>query len=134
MGKGFMKICGWTMLVLYLGYYVSATSFYHIHYYKGEVIAHSHFYCLNAFGGAPAKEHRHTPAQFQTIALLTDLILACVPGFCLFLIFACKRMPYTLFRQDIVFLRLLAQPLRAPPLCTEGIRAFPAGLCRSLPA
>ena len=120
------------MLVLYLGYYVSATSFYHIHYYKGEIIAHSHFYCLHAFGGASATEHQHTPAQFQAIAFLTDIILACVSGFSIFFIFACTRKLYTFFRQAVVYIRLLTRRLRAPTrfapeACSMPFRLIHAG-------
>ncbi|MDR3268208.1 MAG: hypothetical protein LBT83_03985, partial [Tannerella sp.] len=60
MKRTLIKTGKWMLVVLFLSYYVSATSFYHTHYYSWGTVTHSHFYF--PFGDNPV-QHNHTQNQ-----------------------------------------------------------------------
>ncbi|MDR3261764.1 MAG: hypothetical protein LBT78_08005 [Tannerella sp.] len=100
------------LVVLFLSYYMSATSFYHTHYYSWGIVTHSHFYF--PLGDNPA-QHHHTQSQCQTIQLLSQIILT---GFiaAVFLKIAQIKRIYIPVRHYKFHLLLIALPLRAPPV------------------
>lgn len=59
------------LLVLFIGYYGSITLFPHIHHIGTTTIVHSHPYG----GSDDCPNHSHTTGQYQTIQVLTALLL-----------------------------------------------------------
>lgn len=104
------------MLLLYLSYYISTTSFYHTHQYAWGCITHSHFYIPFGGNGNPVNSHQHTPAQFQAIALLSQLAFVCL--FAGFVLFATTvvRYVFTSVRRYTPHTHLIHSLLRAPPV------------------
>ena len=67
--NGIMK---YLLLVLFLGYYGSATLFYHTHHIEnGGVIVHSHIY---KNGTEKNPNHSHTAKEFVYFQLLSEFV------------------------------------------------------------
>ena len=104
------------MLLLYLSYYISITSFYHTHQYAWGYIIHSHFYIPFEGNGNPVDSHQHTAAQFQAIALLSQLAFICLfAGFVLFAAIV-VRYVFASIRRYTPHTHLIHSLLRAPPV------------------
>jgi hypothetical protein len=112
MKQALIKIGKWMLVVLFLSYYISATSFYHTHYYSWGTVTHSHFFF--PFGDNPAQQHTHTQAQCQTIHFLSNIILACLTIAVIYKITQIRRV-FIPVRPNQSYVHLIASPLRAPP-------------------
>ena len=103
----------WMMLILFLGYYISVTSFYHTHYFSWGTVTHSHPYFPSK---SDTSNHSHTPVQCQTISVLSFLILT----FTIAAGFICKTVIVTRIYTRVRSIKSLYQsvfsPLRAPPV------------------
>ncbi|MDR2765195.1 MAG: hypothetical protein LBB90_09235 [Tannerella sp.] len=101
----------WMLAALFMSYYVSATCFYHTHYFSWGSVTHSHFFY--PFDDSPV-QHSHTPSQCQTIYFLSHLVLVLAVAavfygavqVCRFYLPVCYGNAFRL---------LIASPLRAPP-------------------
>lgn len=100
----------WMLVVLFLSYYLSATSFYHTHYFSWGTVTHSHMFF--PFGDNPT--HNHTPRQCVTIQLLAHIILTILIVAVLFKVAQVCRI-YIPVRPCVSHIRLISLPLRAPP-------------------
>jgi hypothetical protein len=101
----------WMLAVLFTSYCISATCFYHTHYYSWGTVTHSHFFY--PFGDTPV-QHSHTPAQCQTIHFLSHpLLILVVAAVFRGLTPVCRIcLPV---RRIHAFRRFITLPLRAPP-------------------
>jgi hypothetical protein len=100
------------LVVLFLSYYISATCFYHTHYYSWGTVTHSHFFF--PFGDN-ALQHNHTQSQCQTIQLLSHIVLVFFTFAVLHKITQIRRVfiPNHSYKSHT---HLIATPLRAPPV------------------
>jgi hypothetical protein len=112
MRQTIVKTGKWMLVVLFLGYYLSATSFYHTHYFSWGTVTHSHMFF--PFGDNPTANHSHTPRQCVTIQLLSQIILTFLTVAVLFKVAQVCRI-YIFVRRYVSHIRLIALPLRAPP-------------------
>jgi hypothetical protein len=99
------------LVVLFLSYYVSATSFYHTHYYSWGTVTHSHFYF--PFGDNPM-QHNHTQNQCLTIHLLSHFVLMFFIAATFFKTGLIRRVYCRIYRCES-HRHLISSPLRAPP-------------------
>ena len=113
MKRTLVKTGTWILVVLFLSYYVSATMFYHTHYFNWGTVTHSHPYFPFDKDSA---NHTHTPAQCQVISFLTNLLLI----FSIISVFICKTVIvqkiYLRVRSFTSCFNIIFSPLRAPPL------------------
>jgi hypothetical protein len=111
------KIMRYFLLVLFLGYYVSISSFTHTHIVNGVAIVHSHPY--NPFSGNKPFNHQHSTNEFFLIHFLSHFITTV--SFFAFSIEVYKAVlrNYILQKNDDNFSNLYffySNGLRAPPL------------------
>ena len=72
MKRTLVKTGTWMLIMLFLSYYVSISTFYHTHHFNWGTVTHSHPYVPFGQGSA---NHTHTPIQCQTISVLSNLLL-----------------------------------------------------------
>lgn len=108
-----VKTGKWMLIVLFLSYYLSATSFYHAHYYSWGVVSHSHF--TFPFGDNPA-QHNHSQIQCQTIQFLSYIALAFLITAFIFKLMKIRRTEIFVRKYKTHFYHITS-PLRAPPIC-----------------
>ena len=108
-----VKTGKWMIIILFLGYYISTTAFYHTHYFSWGTVTHSHPY-LPFDSETPS--HSHTPTQCQAISLLSFLLLI----FSIASVVVCKTVVVKkiYIRGNIYKSRFqqIFSPLRAPPV------------------
>lgn len=100
------------LVILFLSYYLSATCFYHTHYYSWGTVTHSHF-CF-PFGDNPTPQHHHTQSQCQTIQLLSGIVLAFLVAAIILATGRNRRIYISVCRLKAQ-LHLVLSLLRAPP-------------------
>ncbi|MDR2774822.1 MAG: hypothetical protein LBC19_08785 [Tannerella sp.] len=113
MRQTMVKTGKWMLVVLFLIYYLSSTSFYHTHYFSWGTVTHSHIFF--PFGDNPAANHNHTPRQCVTIQLLSHILLTFLTVAVLFMVAQVCRI-YIPVRRYISHIHLITLPLRAPPV------------------
>jgi hypothetical protein len=101
------------LLVLYCGYRVSVTCFFHSHIVDGQIIAHSHPY-----KGTPDNPgHSHTNAQFLLIEFLSHIVILGAISVVLAHVFSGKiilrRLSYAFICERV---QIRSYALRAPPM------------------
>jgi hypothetical protein len=111
MKQALIKTGKWMLVVLFLSYYLSATSFYHTHYYSWGTVTHSHF-CFPF--GDNTQQHNHTQAQCQTIQFLSSIVLACLAIAAIYKLTQIQQI-FIPVRPHQSYVHLIASPLRAPP-------------------
>jgi hypothetical protein len=112
MKQWFVKSCKWLLVVLFISYYVSTTSFYHTHDFSWGTVVHSHFHF--PFGDQPV-QHSHSQTQCLTIFFLSYIVLTVFVTFA----FRCAIRIIRIYNRTYRYtchLHLLFSPLRAPPL------------------
>ena len=103
----------WMIVMLFLGYYISVTSFYHTHYFSWGTVTHSHPYLPS---GSETSNHSHTPIQCQTINLLSYLLLTLtVAAAFLYKTATISKIYIRVYNYKSLF-KPLFSPLRAPPV------------------
>ena len=70
--------------MLFLGYYLNITLFYHSHIINGIEVTHSHFYWKHSESQNNPIKHSHTKDQLFTIQIISHVLLTTIAG-CLFL-------------------------------------------------
>jgi hypothetical protein len=111
-----LTVGSWVMLLLYLSYYIAATSFYHVHYYGGQAIVHSHICSVWDMDRQSGATHQHTAAQLRSIAVLMDIVLAGIALVSIFFTAMEVGRIYIPTRSMVGFGRIYHRPVRAPPL------------------
>jgi hypothetical protein len=101
------------LVVLFLSYYVSSTMFYHTHHFFWGTVTHSHPYFP---ANKDADNHSHTPAQCQTISLLTNLLLIAIVAAVFFCATTIVQRIYFRVHTFKSLFRPVFSPLRAPPV------------------
>ena len=113
MRKHLIKLGKWTLLILFIGYYVSSTMFYHTHHFSWGTVTHSHPYVPS---DCEVPSHTHTPSQCLAISFLTNLLLIAS----VFAVFICKTVIiqkiYIKIRRYKSIFKYVFSPLRAPPV------------------
>lgn len=106
-GRKFKTLCGLFLIALFINYYACSTLFFHTHYTRYGIIVHSHPY-----KGA----HTHTSAQYETIAILTNLLFCTT--FIFWKCFITKITRIIQFSLHLIHSTKLSQFifLRAPPI------------------
>jgi len=102
----------WMVIMLFLGYYISTTMFYHTHHFSWGTVTHSHPYLPT---NSDVPNHNHTPVQCQAIEILSNLLLA----FSVATVFIGKSVVlkkiYTRVYSCKSLFEPIFSPLRAPP-------------------
>lgn len=89
------------------------TMFYHVHFIDGERVVHSHPYAEKPDTG----NHRHTTAEIETIAHLSQLLMLAATLFTLAKVSALLLAKYKQTNQEIVCVAdIKGYHLRAPPV------------------
>ncbi len=111
------KIVHYFLLILFLGYFVSITSFTHRHIINGIVVVHSHPY--NPFNNDKPINHQHSQnglvvidllSHFSTTALLLVVFIDAIR-------IVLRSVVYSNFNEHVRrLLFLYSNGLRAPPL------------------
>ncbi len=66
------------LTLLFMGYYISITMFYHSHVINGEEIVHSHFYiATNNTSDDPVK-HTHSQYELFTLQIISQFVTTVV--------------------------------------------------------
>ena len=113
MRQTLIKACKWMIIILFIGYYVSITSFYHTHYFAWGTITHSHPY-LPSENDTP--NHSHTPIQCQAINFLSFLLLTfSIASVVIFKSVVVKKIYVKTHNYKSLFQPIFS-PLRAPPV------------------
>ncbi len=111
------KIINWTLVILFLGYYVSITYFPHTHHIENDaIIVHSHPFAPKSDSGS--RGHSHSSAEFTLIHYLTEFISTpvsffIIPAVIMIFLREAFRRPYRQFLPVAAPYSL--QRLRAPP-------------------
>lgn len=107
------------LLILFLGYYVSISSFTHTHIVNGVTIVHSHPY--NPFSKDKPVNHQHSANEFVLIHFLSHFLTTV--SFLAFSIEVYKAVlrKYILQKNDDNFSNLVF-------LCSNGLRAPPLNI------
>ncbi|MDR1880026.1 MAG: hypothetical protein LBQ78_03760 [Tannerellaceae bacterium] len=113
MKEKLMNIVKFTLVALFLSYYLSATCFYHTHYFTWGVVTHSHLYFPV---DKNAVDHTHTQKQCQVISYLSHIVMLCFSLTVFFHGTACVRRLHYFIRFYIPQILSVFQPLRAPPV------------------
>jgi hypothetical protein len=113
------KIMRYFLLILFLGYYVSISSFTHTHIVNGVAIVHSHSY--NPFSKDKPVNHQHSKNGFILIHFVSHFLTTV-----LFLVFSIGILKvvfkkYILTQNDENFSKLVF-------LCSNGLRAPPLNI------
>ena len=112
MRRAFINTGKWLLLVLFMGYYISTTCFYHTHYFSWGKVTHSHPYL--PFGKGPAN-HTHTQDACYLIDYLANIVILFTAVAAL--IFA-KKFIRSIDIPDFscpFHSKLIGSPLRGPP-------------------
>ena len=113
MRKTLINAGKWMIIILFIGYYISITSFYHTHYFWWGTVTHSHPYWPSE-GDIPI--HSHTATQCQTINILSLLLFT----FSVASVLICKTVVIKrIFIREFNYKSLfqpIFSPLRAPPV------------------
>ncbi|MDR1980416.1 MAG: hypothetical protein LBQ39_02190 [Tannerellaceae bacterium] len=108
-----MKIVKFTWVAVFLSYYLSATCFYHTHYFTWGVVTHSHLYFPF---DKNAVDHTHTQNQCQVINYLSHIVLVCFSFTVFFHGKTCVRRIQHFIRFYTTHIHPVFQSLRAPPV------------------
>jgi hypothetical protein len=113
MKPSLVKFGKWMLIVLFMGYYISITMFYHTHYFPWGTVTHSHPYMPT---NSETSSHTHTQSQCLAISSLANLLLVVA----VFAFFICKpdlvQKIYIRVRHYVSFFRYVFSPLRGPPI------------------
>ena len=113
MKKSLIKTGKWMIIILFIGYYVSITSFYHTHYFWWGTVTHSHPYLPS---DGDTQNHSHTPIQCQAISFLSFLLLTfSVASVVIFKAVVVKKIYVRVHSYKSLFQPIFS-PLRAPPV------------------
>jgi hypothetical protein len=77
--KKFLFVIRYLLLILFIGYYVSITAFYHSHLVRGVVITHSHPYKNFHDKNSPFQKHQHTNSEYQFVQQLNECVWKSTP-------------------------------------------------------
>jgi len=105
------------LLILFLGYYASISSFTHTHIVNGVAIVHSHPY--NPFSKDKPVNHQHSANEFVLIHLLSHFLTTVSSLAFSIKIYKAVLRKYILQKNDDNFSNhvfLYSNGLRAPPL------------------
>ena len=100
------------MMVLFMGYYISTTCFYHTHYFSWGQITHSHPYL--PFDKGPLK-HTHTQDACQTIDHLSNVLIVLFAAAILLFKAKLVRSVCSPVYRFISYFKYTGSPLRGPP-------------------
>ena len=113
MRQALVKAGKWLIIILFIGYYISITSFYHTHHFYWGTVIHSHPYLPS---DNDTTNHSHTQAQCLAINFLSLLLLTLSVAS----VFICKTVVIKkiYFRTNSYksLFQPLFSPLRAPPV------------------
>ncbi|MDR1814857.1 MAG: hypothetical protein LBR18_08445 [Tannerella sp.] len=106
--KNFVKCL---LLVLFMSYYLSATCFYHTHYFSWGTVTHSHIYFPS---GDKQPHHNHTPAQCELIQILSTIMFTFTVAVAAVISVIVSKI-YIVKSINAVSINVVYSFLRAPP-------------------
>ncbi len=108
------NIVGYSLIALYLCYYVSTSLFIHSHQYADKVVTHSHPYLPFEKHGMP--NHTHTANQCVFISFISSCPLLATPilGVAFMFYLICILQPPKLQQYKKVY-QFISNGFRAPP-------------------
>jgi len=108
MGK-IRKITSLIFLLLYIGYYVSVSFFFHSHEYAWGTVTHSHPF--------PSSTNTHTTETLQLIDNLTNtFVMGIAVAFILTVFSKLKAIVYNFYKRFSLNSLIGCSSLRAPPV------------------
>ena len=106
------------LLVLFIGYYLSISLFYHTHLIDGKEISHSHFYWSHKDSNGNPVKHSHSKKQLLTIHVISHFVTTAALGFMV--------LGITLFLLYQLLVPLKAVVINSTPRYGYSLRAPPS--------